>query len=113
VPEPRNWMRAAAPGIAFRCIAAESSPVGSARHAHCAERRRAPGWLVALSLGLGLWLAGGGLFLFTRAALAQGPLARGSGEAAVDSGQAAADVPVRSSAAARPTPARRIPGPHV
>ena len=34
--QARNWMRASAPGIAFRCRPAESSPIGS--DAHDAQR---------------------------------------------------------------------------
>ncbi len=69
-PEPRNWMRASAPGIAFRCHPAESSPVGSDA-ARTRERRRALSWVAAASLGLGLWFTGGGAYLYTKTALAQ------------------------------------------
>jgi hypothetical protein len=56
---PRNWMRAAAPGIAFRRRSAESSPVGSSRAAWprtAHDRGRVPRRMVARVLGLCVWL---------------------------------------------------------
>lgn len=78
-PEPRNWMRASAPGIAFRCHPAESYPVGSGAP-RPRERRRALSWVAAASLGLGLWFTGGGAYLYTKTALAQWLLHHAWGE---------------------------------
>ncbi len=56
---PRNWMRAAAPGIAFRRHSAESSPVASGRAAWALtahDRGRVSRWMATLVLGLIVWL---------------------------------------------------------
>jgi sortase A len=66
---PRNWMRAAPPGIARRTRPAESSPVGGGESPRA--QRRALSWIAAASVGLGLWLGSNGAYLYTKAALAQ------------------------------------------
>jgi sortase A len=71
----RNWMRAGAPGIAFRCHPAESSPIGSDAHAiheHPARSRHAQ-WLVLIVLmgGVGLACFGNGIYIYAKAGLAQ------------------------------------------
>ena len=56
---PRNWMRAKAPGIAFRRLPVESSPVGSGGTAlenRPRDRQSALACVAALGLGLALWL---------------------------------------------------------
>jgi sortase A len=71
----RNWMRASAPGIAFRCRPAESSPIGSAarslpqtvrRPRH--HRRLA---LIAVLACAGLACFGEGLYIHAKARVAQ------------------------------------------
>lgn len=91
-PTPRNWMRASAPGIAFRYPLAESSPVGGAPVAPRSHRRRLA-WLAAASLGLGLWLTGSGLYLYTKSGLAQALQQRDRDETST------ADAPPPASAA--------------
>ncbi len=68
--EARNWMRASAPGIAFRAPAAESSPVGGAAPAPCATRRRWS-WIAAGLAAAGLALAGDAARIHAKALLAQ------------------------------------------
>ena len=68
-------MRASAPGIAFKCRPAESSPIGSeagAPHAP-ATRTRKLRWtaLIALLVGVGLAAVGNGLYIYAKAGLAQ------------------------------------------
>ena len=69
--ETRNWMRASAPGIAFRCHLAESSPVGIGERAarpDVARRSRASAITILLLLGVaGLAAFGRGLYGHTRA----------------------------------------------
>ncbi len=71
----RNWMRASAPGIAFRCRAAESSPIGSGVRARRepATRPRRTKWLalIVLLAGAGLACFGNGLYIYAKAELAQ------------------------------------------
>ena len=71
----RNWMRASAPGIAFRCRAAESSPIGSEARARRdrATRSGRTRWLALMVLlgGAGLACLGGGLYIYAKAGLAQ------------------------------------------
>ena len=71
---PRNWMRAAPPGIAFRFPKAESSPVGggTARRKH----NRSRVWIAASLAALGLALAGNALYIHAKALLAQALLHR-------------------------------------
>jgi sortase A len=72
---PRNWMRAAAPGIATRCRAAESSPIGSdARLARAALAPAVRGRRFALAVLLALAALacfGNGLYIYAKAELAQ------------------------------------------
>ena len=69
--ETRNWMRASAPGIAFRCRPAESSPVGRdarAARSHIApERRAAPRTIILLLECALLAVLGGALYAHARA----------------------------------------------
>jgi sortase A len=71
----RNWMRAAAPGIAHRCRPAESSPIGSGPRAGsiALTRPHRARWLALIALlgcaGLGFF--GNGLYIFAKARLAQ------------------------------------------
>ncbi len=62
--ESRNWMRAGAPGIAFRFRPAESSPVGlhvaSERHRRSRQRVAAV-WIVVVLATLGLAVSSGKL----------------------------------------------------
>ena len=71
----RNWMRAGAPGIAFRCRPAESSPVDSgaaaARAAAERPRRKARLWLTVLIACAGFACLSDGLYIYAKAALAQ------------------------------------------
>jgi sortase A len=73
--EARNWMRAGAPGIAFRCRPAESSPVGSGAGGMCAAakrpRRKARLWLTVLLACAGFACLSDGLYINAKAALAQ------------------------------------------
>jgi sortase A len=73
--EARNWMSASAPGIAFRCRPAESSPVGSGAHAgREVTARPLRAWrlaLIALLLGAGLASFGNGLYIYAKAQAAQ------------------------------------------
>jgi sortase A len=71
----RNWMRASAPGIAFRCRPAASSPVGSGAPA---TRDRSPRSgrarllaLIVLLGSAGLACFGSGLYIYAKAGLAQ------------------------------------------
>jgi sortase A len=68
--DARNWMRASAPGIAFRFPKAESSPVRSGMTAS-PERRRKLAWIAALLLALGLALTGNAAYIHAKALLAQ------------------------------------------
>ena len=71
----RNWMRASAPGIAFRCRPAESSPVGSVvrteRVGTGRPRRARRIALIALVGCAGLACFGNGLYIYAKAQLAQ------------------------------------------
>jgi sortase A len=71
----RNWMRAAAPGIAFRCSPAESSPIGSAvrapHEARAQRRHRRKFALTLLVACAGLAPFGHGIYIFAKAELAQ------------------------------------------
>lgn len=73
--EARNWMRAAAPGIAFRCRPVESSPIGSdahGQHADVTRPRRMRRWvLMAVLAFAGLACFGNGLYIHAKAILAQ------------------------------------------
>jgi sortase A len=73
--EVRNWMRASAPGIAFRCRPAESSPIGrdaKRRHERAARSRRARRLVLILLLaGTGIACFGSGLYIYAKAGLAQ------------------------------------------
>jgi sortase A len=68
-------MRASAPGIAFRCRPAESSPVGSVARAgrEVIARPRRAWWLALITLlvGAGLACFGNGLYIYAKAELAQ------------------------------------------
>jgi len=73
--EARNWMRASAPGIAFRCRPAESSPLGSAsspRRTRQKGRKRAV-WIVCIALAacVGAACLGDGLYIYAKARVAQ------------------------------------------
>ena len=71
----RNWLRAAAPGIAIRCRLAESSPVGggaAVRLAAAARPRRLRLLaLIALLVVAGLACFGNGIVILAKAQLAQ------------------------------------------
>lgn len=71
----RNWMRASAPGIAFRCRPAESSPIGSGAQAkrEVPTGRRSAKRLVLIVLlgGAGLACFGNGFYIYAKAGLAQ------------------------------------------
>jgi sortase A len=73
--EARNWMRASAPGIAFRCRPAESSPVGSVTRTQpqvTARPRRARRIaLIVLLVCAGLVCFGNGLYIYAKAQAAQ------------------------------------------
>jgi sortase A len=73
--EARNWMRASAPGIAFRCRPAESSPLGSVtrtQHEVAARPRRARRLaLIVLLVCAGLACFGNGLYIYAKAQVAQ------------------------------------------
>ncbi len=72
--ETRNWMRASAPGIAFHCRPAESSPLGGGAHTPCKtarKPRRARLALLALLMCAGFACFGNGLYIYTKAELAQ------------------------------------------
>jgi sortase A len=74
----RNWMRAAAPGIAFRFPMDESSPIGGGERAPRAQPRAAPGLgRTAIALCIALLAIGGtasfgrGVYIYAKAELAQ------------------------------------------
>jgi|SRR5450432_1593002 len=73
--EARNWMRASAPGIAFRCRPAESSPICSDARTQCepVRRSRRTRWfvLIVLLACAGLACFGDGLYIYAKAELAQ------------------------------------------
>src|SRR4029453_5906963 len=71
--EARNWMRASAPGIAFRCRPAESSPLGSVKRPQREPRlRRARRIaLIVLLACAGLACFGNGLYIYAKAQAAQ------------------------------------------
>ena len=73
--EARNWMRASAPGIAFRCRQAESSPIGSGVHAERTAAKQPYRMmrvaLLALLALAGLACFGNGLYIHAKAVLAQ------------------------------------------
>jgi len=73
--ESRNWMRASAPGIAFRFPKAESSPVGGGATERRAKRR-ALAWIAAGLLAVGLALTGNAGYIHAKALLAQALLHR-------------------------------------
>ena len=67
--EARNWMRASAPGIAFRCRPAESSPIGSGAQSPRKPRRARLAVLILLVVGFACF--GNGLYIYAKAELAQ------------------------------------------
>ena len=74
----RNWMRAAAPGIAFRFPLDESSPIGGGERAPRAQPCAAPGLgRTAIALCIALLAIGGtasfgrGVYIYAKAELAQ------------------------------------------
>jgi sortase A len=72
----RNWMRASAPGIAFRCRPAESSPIGSGADTACTVTVKRPRRglrlaLIAVLAMAGVACFGNGLYIHAKAALAQ------------------------------------------
>jgi sortase A len=73
--EARNWMRASAPGIAFRCRSAESSPIGgeSQRYREPGKRTHRALWLalIVLIACAGLAAVGDGLYIYAKARVAQ------------------------------------------
>ncbi len=72
--EARNWMRASAPGIAFRCRPAESSPIGSdAQRQRPRGTARKRGILIACAViaCLGAASVGNGLYIYAKARVAQ------------------------------------------
>ena len=73
--ETRNWMRASAPGIAFRSRPAESSPVGSGADSRRTVRKRPRRAMRAMAIALvaaaGLICFGDGIYIHAKAALAQ------------------------------------------
>ncbi len=72
--EARNWMRASAPGIAFRCRPAESSPIGSdAQRLRPRGTARKRGLLIACVViaCLGAASVGNGLYIYAKARVAQ------------------------------------------
>ena len=73
--ESRNWMRASAPGIAFRYPKAESSPVGGGATEQRGNRR-ALAWIAAGLLAVGLALTGNAAYIHAKALLAQALLHR-------------------------------------
>jgi sortase A len=73
--EARNWMRASAPGIAFRCRPPESSPLGSVkrtqREVTARPRRVLRIALIVLLAGAGLACFGNGVYIYAKAQAAQ------------------------------------------
>ncbi len=68
---PRNWMRARAPGIAFRFPGAESSPVDAGTSPRRDTKKRAATWIAAASFAAGLALTVDAVYLHAKALLAQ------------------------------------------
>ncbi|MEO8345287.1 MAG: class GN sortase [Betaproteobacteria bacterium] len=72
--ETRNWMRACAPGIAFRCRPPESSPIGGGAQAtirSIAMRRAQRLAVLVLLTSAGLACLGNGIYIYAKAEVAQ------------------------------------------
>ncbi len=73
--EARNWMRASAPGIAFRCRPAESSPLGSRPPTQRTRPNPRKRWLlvacIVLAACAGAASLGNGLYIYAKARVAQ------------------------------------------
>jgi sortase A len=74
----RNWMRAAAPGIAFRFSPDESSPIGGAARGSAARssdsiqlRRAVTVFCIVLLASVGIASFGHGIYIYAKAQLAQ------------------------------------------
>ncbi len=73
----RNWMRATAPGIGFRSVAGESSPIGGGTMPGTLRQRATPWRRLLLALVVGLLTAAGtmsfghGAYMYAKAQLAQ------------------------------------------
>src|SRR4029078_5379334 len=67
----RNWMRAAPPGIGFRCLPrGESSPIGRGHAGESSSRRWIAACIVLLVI-FGAASLGGGVYLHAKAQVAQ------------------------------------------